>query len=222
MSYDWLFAIEQQVRKNGCSHAVNVGEQLKYDLKMVPWKFGDSYNDFKIPILCRNDYKSLSLDRYYKISILTQIMVRCIKQIMSEDFKKLHSIKDYHLNLIERMHFNYYEDDDDDYNIGLEEQRPYGNSHVQHDILEALEESQIKEIREKAKKILDFMEEDDWDEFEKYDNFLWDIHNETINILIEFLKSDNYDWVEDFEIVDAYEIKLGKVTSRKHKLNNIK
>lgn len=169
-----------------------------------------------------HELKSKRQKSYYADSVMTwnhdtlsgkwlqtylEIFVKKVQ--IPQDFINKYDIKQYHINLIRRMYF-------DSYNlenciVNLAYKRPYGNSHVRFDIF---------------KEYTDNTNSDDYDKFvnKNGDDFLPNIHNETMNVLDLMLKELelNYD---EWENVGPYHWfanwKPTKKALRKSKLNRI-
>jgi len=144
-----------------------------------------------------------------------QIFIKNVK--IPQYFINKYNIKEYHINLIRRMYF-------DSYNlenciVNLSYKRPYGNSNVMHDIFE--------EYVATIENIV-LTEDEEETGYEKFvnkngNNFLPNIHNETMNFLDLMLKELklNYDeWQKD-ETSWFANWKPTKKALRKSKLNRI-
>lgn len=133
-----------------------------------------------------------------------------------QNFINKYNIKQYHINLIRRMYFDY--NDLENSIANLEYKRPYGNSNVMYDI--------FKEYNDvvNPKSILD--EKTDYNKFVKNNdiNFLPNIHNETMNFLDLMLKKLelNYDeWEKNGISAWSSKWKPTKKALRKSKLKRI-
>ncbi len=165
----------------------------------IVWK-SSSYGGERFCFKISNEWKSQN-SKYFKderspnsLSTIFKFITKCSD--IPEDFSKKYNVLKGHENLLRRSYFDVdtFSFDDEDYGIWLAYKRPFGNSHVIGDVLEAFN--------------LYPKEEEEYDKFSELADSKKYLLDETINIIKNFftevpfeeLQGITNEYFSDFEL----------------------